>query len=133
MKKFYIHTMGCKSNQFESSIIIENLTSKRLEQVKSIEEADYFILNSCTVTHKSDNEAFYLLRSEKHKNAGPAPAFLYKEGKRFRSSELFLVLAASAYHAVRPLSFESVLSSEALMRSPKTQPDAGFRCDRAHT
>ena len=70
MKKFYIHTMGCKSNQFEASIIIENLTSNGLEQVKSIEEADYFILNSCTVTHKSDNEAFYLLRSAKHKNAG---------------------------------------------------------------
>lgn len=70
MKKFYIHTMGCKSNQFEASIIIENLTSNGLEQVKNVEEADYFILNSCTVTHKSDNEAFYLLRNAKHKNAG---------------------------------------------------------------
>lgn len=69
MKKFYIHTMGCKSNQFETSIIIENLTSNGLEQVKNIEEADVFILNSCTVTHKSDNEAFYLLRNAKHKNA----------------------------------------------------------------
>ncbi len=69
MKKFYIHTMGCKSNQFETSIIIENLTTHGMEQVKSVEEADYFILNSCTVTHKSDNEAFYLLRNAKHKNA----------------------------------------------------------------
>ncbi len=69
MKKFYIHTMGCKSNQFESSIIIENLTKNGMEQVKNIEEADCFILNSCTVTHKSDNEAFYLLRNAKHKNA----------------------------------------------------------------
>ncbi len=69
MKKFYIHTMGCKSNQFETSIIIENLTSNGLEEVKSLEEADIFILNSCTVTHKSDNEAFYLLRNAKHKNA----------------------------------------------------------------
>lgn len=69
MKKFYIHTMGCKSNQFETSIIIENLTSNGMEQVKTVEEADFFILNSCTVTHKSDNEAFYLLRSTKHKNA----------------------------------------------------------------
>lgn len=62
--------MGCKSNQFEASIIIENLTANGLEQVKTLEEADYFILNSCTVTHKSDNEAFYLLRNAKHKNAG---------------------------------------------------------------
>lgn len=61
--------MGCKSNQFETSIIIENLTTNGWEQVKNLEEADYFILNSCTVTHKSDNEAFYLLRSAKHKNA----------------------------------------------------------------
>lgn len=60
--------MGCKSNQFESSIIIENLTQNKLLQVKNIEEADFFILNSCTVTHKSDNEAFYLLRNAKHKN-----------------------------------------------------------------
>ena len=60
--------MGCKSNQFESSIIVENLTTKGFNQVKNIEEADLFILNSCTVTHKSDNEAFYLLRNAKHKN-----------------------------------------------------------------
>ena len=68
MKKFYIHTMGCKSNQFESSIIKENLTTNGLIQVDKIEEADIYILNSCTVTHKSDNEAMYLLRNAKHKN-----------------------------------------------------------------
>lgn len=68
MKNFKIHTMGCKSNQFESSIIIENLKNHGLKEVKSIEDADIFILNSCSVTHKSDNEALYLLRSAKHKN-----------------------------------------------------------------
>ena len=69
MKKFYIHTMGCKSNQFESAVIKENLEKNNFSEVKNIEEADYYILNSCTVTHKSDNEAFYLLRSAKHKKA----------------------------------------------------------------
>lgn len=59
--------MGCKSNQFESSIIKENLAAHGLEEVKKIEDADIYILNSCTVTHKSDNEAFYLLRNAKHK------------------------------------------------------------------
>ena len=68
MKTFYIHTMGCKSNQFESSIIEENLISHGLEKVKDIKDADIYILNSCSVTHKSDNEALYLLRSAKHKN-----------------------------------------------------------------
>lgn len=68
MKKFYIHTMGCKSNQFETAVIIENLQTNGLERVEKIEDADLYILNSCSVTHKSDNEALYLLRNAKHKN-----------------------------------------------------------------
>lgn len=68
MKNFYIHTMGCKSNQFESSIIAENLEKNNIKQTKNIEDATYYILNSCSVTHKSDNEAMYLLRAAKHKN-----------------------------------------------------------------
>ena len=68
MKKFYIHSMGCKSNQFEGDLIKENLVKNSIIEVKSIEDADFYILNSCTVTHKSDNEAMYLLRSAKHKN-----------------------------------------------------------------
>ena len=68
MRKFKIHTLGCKSNQFESSIIVENLKNNGLEEVKNIDDADIYILNSCSVTHKSDNEALYLLRSAKHKN-----------------------------------------------------------------
>ena len=68
MKKFYIHTMGCKANQFESSIIAEDLEKNGIAQTKNIYDADYYILNSCTVTHKSDSEAMYLLRSAKHKN-----------------------------------------------------------------
>lgn len=68
MKRFYIHTMGCKANQFESSIIEENLAAAGIEKTNSIDDADYYILNSCTVTHKSDNEALYHLRAAKHKN-----------------------------------------------------------------
>lgn len=67
MKTFYIHTMGCKANQFESSIIEENLLNNGFERVSDVSEADIYILNSCSVTHKSDNEALYLLRAAKHK------------------------------------------------------------------
>ena len=68
MPSFVIHTMGCKSNQFETAIIKENLINNGFEEVKNLNNADYFILNSCSVTHKSDNEAFYLLRNAKNKN-----------------------------------------------------------------
>jgi len=62
MQKFYIKSMGCKSNQFEGQIVAENMKKEGYEQVYKLEDADLYILNSCSVTHKSDNEAFYLLR-----------------------------------------------------------------------
>ena len=68
MKNFVIHTMGCKSNQFEGSVIKENLEKHGYCEVKDIYSADFYILNSCSVTHKSDNEAMYLLRNAKNKN-----------------------------------------------------------------
>lgn len=58
--------MGCKSNQFEGAIIQEKLTNAGYELVEKIEDADFYILNSCSVTHKSDNEAMYILRNAKH-------------------------------------------------------------------
>ena len=54
--------MGCKSNQFEGQIVAEKLISQGFEQVNKLEDCEFYILNSCSVTHKSDNEAMYLLR-----------------------------------------------------------------------
>lgn len=67
-KSFILKSMGCKSNQFEGSLIIEHLIKDEFVQVKKLTEAEYFILNSCSVTHKSDTEALYLLRNAKHTN-----------------------------------------------------------------
>ena len=68
MSKFFLKSMGCKSNQYEGSIIEESLINAGFEKVNNLDEADYFILNSCTVTHKADNETFYILRNAKHVN-----------------------------------------------------------------
>lgn len=68
MKKFFIKTMGCKSNQLEGALIEENLILHGFEKVNDITDTDIFILNSCTVTHKSDNEAFQILQRAKKLN-----------------------------------------------------------------
>ncbi len=62
MKKFLLKSMGCKSNQFEGQIVVQKLVEAGYEEVRKLEEAEIYILNSCSVTHKSDNEAMYLLR-----------------------------------------------------------------------
>ena len=62
MKKFFIKSMGCKANQAEGLVIEQNLLKSGFVKVKNQASADFYILNSCSVTHKSDNEAMYLLR-----------------------------------------------------------------------
>lgn len=68
MKTFFLKSMGCKSNQFEGAVIKEKLMNAGYEPVENICDADIYILNSCSVTHKSDNESMYILRNAKHTN-----------------------------------------------------------------
>lgn len=68
MKKFLLKTMGCKSNQLEGVLIEENLIKNGFEKVQKVADSDIFILNSCTVTHKSDKEALYILQRAKQDN-----------------------------------------------------------------
>ncbi len=67
MKTFNLKSMGCKSNQLEGFLIEQNLIKNNWEKT-SLEKAAFFILNSCTVTHKSDNEAFNILQKVKRGN-----------------------------------------------------------------
>lgn len=60
--------MGCKANQLEGGLIEENLIKNDFEKTDKISDADFFILNSCTVTHKSDNEAFNIVQKAKREN-----------------------------------------------------------------
>ncbi len=67
MKRFIIKTHGCKANQLESAVIKEKLQHAGLEQCNKIEDADIFILNSCSVTENADNEALRTIRNAKAK------------------------------------------------------------------
>ncbi len=66
MKKFYIKSLGCKTNQIEGQIIAETLINSGYIQTKNKLEADIYILNSCTVTSHSDNQGLYLIKQIKH-------------------------------------------------------------------
>ncbi len=68
MKKFLIKTLGCKTNQVESALIAEILTNNNYVETNNIKEADYYILNSCSVTHIADNKNIAYLRRAKREN-----------------------------------------------------------------
>jgi threonylcarbamoyladenosine tRNA methylthiotransferase MtaB len=62
MKKYYIHTFGCKVNQYESQLISEKFKKNNFERTLIPEEADVIVLNSCTVTAEADKECRYFIR-----------------------------------------------------------------------
>lgn len=68
MKKFYIKTQGCKSNQLESAVITEKLKKAGYIQSEDPSKTDIYILNSCSVTGNADIEALRFLRNIKSKN-----------------------------------------------------------------
>ncbi len=66
--KFYIFTLGCKVNQYESQIMHESLVNNGFEYTKDYNNADIIIINSCTVTSASDSKAVKLMHRVKREN-----------------------------------------------------------------
>ena len=68
LKSFAIKTLGCRANQYDSTALEEMLKEEGLERVDTVEEADAFIINTCTVTSKTDSEARQLVRRIRRAN-----------------------------------------------------------------
>jgi threonylcarbamoyladenosine tRNA methylthiotransferase MtaB len=60
--KFRIETLGCKVNQYETQQIRQALLSSGYIEASDGEHANLTIVNTCTVTHRSDSDARKLLR-----------------------------------------------------------------------
>ena len=68
MKKVAITTLGCKTNQFESAAMIEQLENAGYRVVPFSEPSDIYIINSCTVTARTDAETRRLIRRARRMN-----------------------------------------------------------------
>ena len=66
--KIAFHTMGCKTNFSETSIISREMQSYGYEKVSYKEEADIYVLNTCSVTENADKEARKLIRKARKLN-----------------------------------------------------------------
>ena len=68
MKKIAITTLGCKVNQYDSATMEEALRTKDYQIVDFRTEADIYIINTCTVTQKTDYQSRQLIRRAQRKN-----------------------------------------------------------------
>jgi threonylcarbamoyladenosine tRNA methylthiotransferase MtaB len=60
--KVAAHTLGCKNNQLETSTILDEFKSNNWEVVNFVDVADIYIINTCTVTAKSDSHSRTAIR-----------------------------------------------------------------------
>jgi len=62
MVSFHILTFGCRSNQADSAAIRESFLRRGMTECESFTAADIVIVNTCTVTHRSDKQARQAVR-----------------------------------------------------------------------
>lgn len=60
--KFIIYTFGCKVNQYESQMMKEKLLSANFLATDNLDEADIYIINTCTVTNTADHKCLKFLK-----------------------------------------------------------------------
>ena len=64
--KFAIHTFGCKVNIYESEYIINLMQNNGYTLVNFNEEADIYIINTCTVTNEADKKDRKLIHTTRN-------------------------------------------------------------------
>lgn len=68
MKTVAFYTLGCKVNQYETEAVTELFTSDGFKVVEFSEKADYYIINTCSVTSMSDRKSRQIIRRAKKTN-----------------------------------------------------------------
>jgi len=60
--KVALDSLGCKLNQAETELLARQLAEAGYQLVSPLDEADVYILNTCTVTHTADSKSRHRLR-----------------------------------------------------------------------
>ena len=62
-RKIALTTLGCKLNYSETSAIGRTLTDNGYQKVEFSERADYYVINTCSVTENADKQTRYVVKT----------------------------------------------------------------------
>ena len=68
MKRISVVTLGCKVNQYDTAAVLNMLPDSKYKKVQFPEEADVYVIDTCTVTHRADAEARHYISRAKRIN-----------------------------------------------------------------
>lgn len=75
-KRVAFHTLGCKLNFSETATISRDFIRYGFEKVNYRDEADIYVLNTCSVTENANKEARKLIRQAKRRNPDASVAVI---------------------------------------------------------
>lgn len=70
MKRVALHSLGCKVNAYETEAMTRLFENSGYEIVPFSEEADIYVINTCTVTNMADRKSRQMLHRARKKNPG---------------------------------------------------------------
>lgn len=76
MQAFYIKTLGCRLNQAESAMMKEELILSGMRQAEHPGQADFVLVNSCTVTARADSKTLAYARRARRENPAATIAII---------------------------------------------------------
>jgi len=146
MKRVYFKTFGCRTNIYDTQIMVQNL--KDFEVVRDESDADIVVVNSCTVTNGADSGVRNYINGVNKKGVKVvlAGCGAFSKGEElFKSEKVFGLMGHSEKENINRLlqektrfvemgdlnSLEKTIVSEYLGKSKaflKIQEGCNFRC-----
>ncbi len=114
MSKFCIWTFGCRCNQADSAAIRESLCQSMSESGTHL-DADLIVVNTCTVTHRADQQARQAVRR------------LHRDNPTAR------IVVTGCYAQRDPASLASVEGVSLVLGNPEKERLAEFALRREHS
>src|SRR5690242_19087359 len=66
--RYFVSTFGCRVNQADSQGIEAELSGALFDRASSHQDADVVVINTCTVTHRSDTDVRKMVNRIKRDN-----------------------------------------------------------------
>jgi len=66
--RVYLHTFGCKANQYDTEKMRQELEARGADPVSGWKDADVCVVNTCTVTSRADADARRIVRKMRREN-----------------------------------------------------------------
>jgi tRNA-2-methylthio-N6-dimethylallyladenosine synthase len=111
-RRFYIETFGCQMNEHDSEKIAGLLSHRGMIPVHSLDEADLFLLNTCSIREKAAQKVYSRLGEVKARKIshqgfviGVVGCVAQQEGRKLlrRAPYVDLVVGTHMYHALPDL------------------------------